>query len=56
MGLILVVFGFLNALVGLSGYLFPAIRRAEDLLPDHAAPITPTDIASDEPSSAPNPV
>lgn len=35
MGLLLVVSGLLTALVALSGYLFPAIRNAETLLPDH---------------------
>ncbi len=37
MGLMLVIFGILGALVGLSGYAFNAIRNAEDLLPDHSA-------------------
>jgi predicted MFS family arabinose efflux permease len=37
MGLMFVFTGLLGALVGLSGYLFPAIRNAEDLLPDHDA-------------------
>jgi len=27
--------GILGAFVALSGYLFPAVRNAEDLLPDH---------------------
>jgi hypothetical protein len=27
----------LGVLVGLSGYLFPAVRNAEDILPDHDA-------------------
>lgn len=35
MGLILVFCGVAAALVGLTGYLIPAIRNAEDLLPDH---------------------
>ena len=35
MGLLLVVCGVLGALVGLAGYFFPAIRNAEDILPDH---------------------
>lgn len=33
--LIFVFAGILSAVVGLSGYLFPAIRQAEDILPDH---------------------
>lgn len=35
MALMLVITGVLAALVGLSGYFFPAIRNAEDILPDH---------------------
>ena len=37
MGLMFVFAGILGAMVALSGYLFPAIRNAEDLLPDHDA-------------------
>ncbi|MBE0634907.1 MFS transporter [Candidatus Bipolaricaulota bacterium] len=37
MSLMFVFTGLLGALVGLSGYLFPAVRNAEDLLPDHDA-------------------
>jgi len=37
MGLMFVLTGVLGALVGLGGYLFPAVRNAEDLLPDHDA-------------------
>lgn len=33
--LMLVFTGILGALVGLGGYLFPAVRDAESLLPDH---------------------
>lgn len=33
--LLFVFTGVASALVGLSGYLFPVIRRAESLLPDH---------------------
>jgi DHA3 family macrolide efflux protein-like MFS transporter len=40
MGLLLVVCGILSALVGLAGYFFPAIRNAEDILPDHDQAIT----------------
>lgn len=35
MGLLLVFCGLGAALVGLAGYFIPAIRNAEDLLPDH---------------------
>ncbi len=35
MGLLLVICGVLGAMVGLSGYFFPVIRNAEDILPDH---------------------
>lgn len=35
MGLLMVFCGLGAALVGLSGYFIPAIRNAEDLLPDH---------------------
>jgi MFS transporter, DHA3 family, macrolide efflux protein len=38
MSLMFVFAGILGALVGLAGYLVPAVRRAEDLLPDHDAP------------------
>ena len=38
MALLFVFSGILGALVGLTGYLIPAVRRAEDLLPDHDAP------------------
>lgn len=34
MAVLIVVSGILTALVGLGGYLFTAVRRAEDLLPD----------------------
>jgi MFS family permease len=34
------VFGGLLALAGIGGYLFPAVRNAEDILPDHEAVIT----------------
>lgn len=37
MGLLFVVTGLLAALTGLSGYLFPVVRNAEDILPDHDA-------------------
>jgi DHA3 family macrolide efflux protein-like MFS transporter len=35
MALLFVITGLLAALTGLGGYLFPAVRHAEDLLPDH---------------------
>jgi len=37
MALIFVVTGLLAALAGLGGYLFPVVRNAEDILPDHDA-------------------
>jgi DHA3 family macrolide efflux protein-like MFS transporter len=41
MGLLIVCCGLCMALVGAAGYLVPAIRNAEDLLPDHdQAPTT----------------
>ena len=44
MALIVIFSGLGGALVGLAGYLFPAVRNAEDILPDHdavTAPATP---------------
>ncbi len=35
MGLLLVICGVFGALVGVAGYFSPAIRNAEDILPDH---------------------
>jgi hypothetical protein len=35
MGLLMVFCGLGGVLVGLGGYLVPAIRNAEDLLPDY---------------------
>ncbi len=35
MGLLISLCGIGGALVGLAGYLIPAIRNAEDLLPDY---------------------
>jgi hypothetical protein len=37
MSLIMVMAGLLGIVVGVGGYLFPVIRNAEDLLPDHDA-------------------
>lgn len=37
MGLMFVLVGVLGAVAGLAGYAFPAVRNAEDLLPDYAA-------------------
>lgn len=34
--LLFVVTGLLAALAGLGGYIFPVVRNAEDILPDHA--------------------
>jgi hypothetical protein len=37
-----------GALIGLAGYLFPAVRNAEDILPDHdAAPAAAAAAAAD---------
>ena len=33
--LMFVAVGVIATIIGLSGYLFPAIRNAEELLPDH---------------------
>lgn len=38
MAVLFVFSGILGAIVGLSGYLIPAVRRVEDILPDHDAP------------------
>jgi hypothetical protein len=35
MGLLTSIIGLGAAFVGLSGYFLPAIRKAEDILPDH---------------------
>jgi hypothetical protein len=35
MALIFVFAGIVASFIGLGGYLFPAIRNAEDILPDH---------------------
>jgi hypothetical protein len=41
MGLLMVIAGLLAASVGVLGYLFPIVRRVENILPDHdAAPTT----------------
>jgi hypothetical protein len=37
MALVFVFSGILGALVGLTGYLFPAVRQVESRLPDHDA-------------------
>ena len=39
MALLFVVTGLLAALTGLGGYLFPVVRNAEDILPDHDAAV-----------------
>ena len=41
MALIVIFSGLGGALVGLAGYLFPAVRNAEDILPDHDAVTAP---------------
>ena len=40
-GLLFVATGLLAALTGLSGYLFPAVRNAEEILPDHDSIVAP---------------
>jgi MFS family permease len=40
MALLFVFGGLLAALAGLGGYLFPAVRDAEDILPDHSKVVT----------------
>ena len=48
MGLMFVFAGLLGALVGLAGYLFRAVRNAEDLLPDHdAVPLCPEETVAE---------
>ena len=42
MGLLFVFTGLLAALTGLIGYLFPVVRNAEDILPDHDAVVVQT--------------
>jgi MFS family permease len=37
MSLLILFCGMLSAMVGLAGYFYPAIRNAEDILPDHDA-------------------
>ncbi|GAB4476678.1 MAG: MFS transporter [Anaerolineae bacterium] len=39
MGLLFLLTGVLGILIGLAGYLFPAVRDAEDILPDHEGEI-----------------
>lgn len=41
MGLLFVFTGLLAMLVGGGGYLFPAVREAETILPDHVAAQAP---------------
>lgn len=39
LGLMMVVFGFFGIFVGIGGFLTPAVRNAETLLPDHDQPV-----------------
>lgn len=39
MGLMFVFAGLFGAVIGVAGYLFPHVRNAEDLLPDHDASV-----------------
>jgi hypothetical protein len=41
MALMMVLFGVLGAGIALAGYLFPAVRNAEEILPDHVAATEP---------------
>lgn len=50
MALIVIVAGLFSSSIGLLGYLFPAVRNAEDLLPDHHQDSTTTEPAT-EPSA-----
>jgi DHA3 family macrolide efflux protein-like MFS transporter len=47
MGLMFILTGALGALVGMGGYLFPAVRNAEDLLLDHDA-VTSESLVAEE--------
>jgi hypothetical protein len=46
MALILIIAGIGGALVGVGGYLFPAVRYAEDILPDHELAAAAADAAA----------
>ena len=48
MALLLFLCGFGGILAGLGGYFFPAVRNAEDLLPDHdlAAAVEPSEVVA----------
>jgi hypothetical protein len=48
MGLLIVICGMLASLVGAAGYFIPAIRNAEDLLPDHVATSDPAPTAGEQ--------
>jgi hypothetical protein len=48
MGLMLVLAGAFGATVGLAGYLFPTIRNAESILPDHEVASQPTHATASE--------
>lgn len=52
MGLLFVFSGVVGAVVGLTGYFIPMIRRVEDILPDHDAPGRATDQTECETDSA----
>jgi MFS transporter, DHA3 family, macrolide efflux protein len=41
MALLLIIMGVLSSAVGAVGYLFPAVREAETILPDHDAAPAP---------------
>jgi hypothetical protein len=50
MGLINVFFGIVGMAVAVAGYAFPAVRNAEDLLPDHG--VEPAPAPEAEPAAA----
>ena len=52
MGLMFVLSGLLGALVGVGGYMFPAVRNVEDIMPDHDAAPAPAAEEGAEPVPA----
>ena len=49
MALMFIVIGILGMLAGLAGYVFPAVRNVETLIPDHQAIAAPEGEASAQP-------
>ncbi|NWF70720.1 MAG: MFS transporter [Chloroflexi bacterium] len=56
MAVLFVLTGLLGALVGFGGYVFPAVRNAEDLLPDHKADAQKPPAAAEGAAAAPQSV